>query len=96
MFLDKFFTNSNTEKGIIYSDDPEKYAAVEKLINSDIKHFIKSHNGKIKLVKVQDDIVYIELKGSCSHCPAIELTLKGFVERILKENLTWVKKVQRI
>ncbi len=96
MFLDKFFGKNDSKQNISNLEDLEKYQLVEKLINSEIKHFIKSHNGKIKLEKVEDDIVYIQLKGSCSHCPAIELTLKGFVERILKENLSWVKKVQKI
>jgi Fe-S cluster biogenesis protein NfuA len=94
MFLKKFFNlkRKPIDYGLL-TDDDNKFQDVEKLIALEIKHFIRSHNGKIRLIAVRENIVYIEMRGTCSSCPAIEITLHGFIQRILKEKLIWFEKV---
>ncbi|OGU56919.1 MAG: hypothetical protein A2X64_02725 [Ignavibacteria bacterium GWF2_33_9] len=86
-FLEKLFNKD--KQIIIQTDDFEKLQEAKNLINSEIKHFINSHNGKIYLLGVRENNVYIQLKGSCSNCPAIEITLRGFIEKKMRENLAW-------
>ena len=38
-----------------------------------------------KLLKVQDNDVYVKLVGSCSTCPSSIMTMKMGVEALLKE-----------
>lgn len=45
----------------------------------------ESHGGAIIVARVQDDEVEVELSGSCSHCPAAELTLAGRFEAAVRE-----------
>ena len=41
--------------------------------------------GDIELINVENNNVYVKLKGHCSHCANAKLTLKNFVETKLKE-----------
>ena len=49
--------------------------------------------GDIKLVKVEDDTVYLELLGACSTCPVPDITMKDVIIVAIKNFLPWVKKV---
>ena len=62
----------------------ELYEEVNRVIKSDIRQLIEADGGRIKLRKVENGIVFIEMTGACDGCPAIALTLHGGVERILK------------
>jgi Fe-S cluster biogenesis protein NfuA len=67
---------------------------VKKVLNTDIKPYLKSHGGDIKLLSVSDDgTVRIQLTGACGGCPMAQMTLKGFVEKALKTKVPEVKKV---
>ena len=52
--------------------------------------------GNVELVSVVDGIVAVKLVGTCVHCPSASLTLKIGIERILKQELTWVHEVVRV
>lgn len=93
MFFKKLFAKKSKNLSLIESDNKDQYEEVSFLIEKELKHFIKSHNGKIKLHAVKENIVYISLTGSCSSCPAIEITLNGFINRVFREKLVWFEKV---
>jgi len=57
---------------------------IKKLFDDRIKHLVAADGGKIELKKIENNIVYVEMSGRCSHCSAIQYTLKGSVERIVK------------
>ena len=67
---------------------------VEKIIEDEIRPKLKSHNGDIKLVSVEDSIVNVKLLGACSGCPSADLTRKNLIEETLKKQLPWVKEVK--
>ncbi len=67
---------------------------VKKVLANDIKPYLKSHGGDVKLLSVSDDgIVKLKLTGACGGCPMAQMTLKGFVEKALKAKIPEVKKV---
>ena len=67
---------------------------VKKVLADDIKPYLKSHGGDVKLLSVSDDgTVKLRLTGACSGCPMAQMTLKGFVEKALKAKIPEVKKV---
>jgi Fe-S cluster biogenesis protein NfuA len=74
--------------------DLELFDEVDKIINNDIKPFIEADGGKIKLRKVEDGVVFVELAGACAGCPGAVMTLKGGVERILQMKIAEVKEVR--
>jgi Fe-S cluster biogenesis protein NfuA len=67
---------------------------VKKVLNRDIRPYIKSHGGDVKLLSVSDNgTVKVKLTGACGGCPMAQMTLKGFVEKALKAKVPGVKKV---
>lgn len=52
-----------------------------------IRPFLQRDGGDIEFVEYTDDkIVKVRLQGHCAGCPGARMTLKGVVERILKES----------
>jgi Fe/S biogenesis protein NfuA len=58
-----------------------------KILDEMINPAVASHGGKIELVDVVNDNVYIKMSGGCQGCAASSVTLKQGVERTLKEEL---------
>jgi Fe-S cluster biogenesis protein NfuA len=72
----------------------ELYDKVEEIISKEIKHYVQADGGRIKLKRVEDGVVFVEMGGACRGCPAISFTLKGTVEHVLKQHLPEVKEVR--
>lgn len=52
-----------------------------------IRPFLQRDGGDIEFVEyTEDKIVKVRLQGHCAGCPGARMTLKGVVERILKES----------
>ncbi|MEA1912936.1 MAG: NifU family protein [candidate division WOR-3 bacterium] len=67
---------------------------VKKVLNNDVKPYLKSHGGSIELISVSEDgLVKVRLTGACGGCMLARATLKGFVEKVLKSKVPGVKKV---
>jgi Fe-S cluster biogenesis protein NfuA len=67
---------------------------IKKILDKEIKPYLKSHGGDVKLLSVSSDgTVKLRLTGACSGCPMAEITMKGFVEKALKARIPEVKKV---
>ena len=68
---------------------------VEKVLE-EIRPSLQADGGDIELVDVEDGVVKVRLKGSCAGCPMSQMTLAFGVERVLKEKLPEVKKVDAV
>ena len=49
-----------------------------------IRPSLQNDGGDIEFVKMQENVVFVRLKGSCAGCEYAAMTLKGGVERMLK------------
>lgn len=65
---------------------------VEEVLNK-IRPALKADGGDVELVDVKEGIVSVKLTGHCAGCPMSSMTLKNGIERILKEQISDVKKV---
>ena len=72
----------------------------EKIINkieealSQVRPFLESDGGDIRLIEVtQDYVVKVKLLGACSDCQVSVMTLKAGVEQAIKKMLPEVKEV---
>ena len=67
---------------------------VEKVIDK-IRPYIQSDGGDISLVSVHEDtgIVEVQLHGACGTCPSSTATLKGGVERMVRQEIPEIKEV---
>ncbi len=69
---------------------------VEKTLEK-IRSMLAADGGSVELVDVTDDgLVKVRLTGACSGCPMASMTMKNGVERILKQEVPEVKKVEAV
>ncbi|MFD2566755.1 NifU family protein [Pseudotenacibaculum haliotis] len=57
---------------------------VEKAL-SEIRPFLESDGGNIKLLSIEDTIVKVQLQGACIGCSVNQMTLKNGVEATIKK-----------
>lgn len=68
---------------------------VEEILKQ-IRPSLQADGGDVELVDVVDGVVKLKLKGSCAGCPMSQMTLAFGIERVLKEKLPEVKKVEAV
>ena len=62
-----------------------------------IRPFLQRDGGDIEFVEYTDDtIVRVRLQGHCAGCPGAQMTIKGVVEKILKESYPEVAGVEAV
>lgn len=60
-----------------------------------VRSFLQADGGDVELVEVTEEgVVKVKLTGACSGCPMASMTLKTGIERILKEEVPEVKRVE--
>lgn len=65
----------------------ERMQKVMKVIEEDIRPRLAQDGGNIELVDVDGRTVAVALRGACSTCRASQLTIKGLVEKTLREQV---------
>jgi NifU-like protein len=63
----------------------QRIQLVQKVIDEEIRPTLQADGGDLELVDVDGPTVYVSLRGTCTHCPSSQLTLKGGVETRLKD-----------
>jgi Fe-S cluster biogenesis protein NfuA len=58
-----------------------------------VRPMLLADGGDVQLVDVTDGVVKVKLTGACGGCPMATMTLKGGIERALKEEVPDVKEV---
>lgn len=66
---------------------------VQKVLDNDINPMVASHGGKVILVDLTQDTVYVRLEGGCHGCSSSQATLKQGVEIAIKQALPEVQNV---
>ncbi len=67
-------------------------AALEK-----IRPALQADGGDVELVEVTEDgVVKVRLQGACRGCPMSQLTLTNGVERVIKEEVPEVVRVEAV
>ncbi|MBP3384719.1 MAG: NifU family protein [Firmicutes bacterium] len=62
-----------------------------------IRPFLQRDGGDIEFVEyTEDNVVRVKLQGHCAGCPGAQMTIKGVVERILKESYPEIKAVESV
>ncbi len=62
-----------------------------------IRPALQADGGDVELVEVSEDgVVKVALQGACRGCPMSQLTLANGVERVLKEQVPEVQRVEPV
>jgi len=71
-------------------------ARVQEVLDQ-IRPALQADGGDVTLIDVTDDgVVKVELQGACRGCPMSQLTLSNGVERVLKEQIPEVTRVEPV
>lgn len=82
----------STGTGATESDVAEINSAVNAAIEL-IRPALQADGGDIILRGVEGGVVTVELVGACGGCPLSTQTMKGGVERIIKEKVPGIREV---
>jgi Fe-S cluster biogenesis protein NfuA len=66
---------------------------VQRVLDTQINPGVAGHGGKISLLDVKGDAIYIQMGGGCQGCGQASVTLKQGVERALAQYVPEVKQV---
>jgi Fe-S cluster biogenesis protein NfuA len=66
---------------------------IEQALES-VLPYVHSHKGNIHVSRIEGDIVYVALEGSCDGCPASSATLKLAVERAILQRAPEIREVR--
>jgi Fe-S cluster biogenesis protein NfuA len=62
-----------------------------------IRPALQADGGDVQLVDVAEDgVVQVALQGACRGCPMSQLTLANGVERVLKEQIPEITRVEAV
>lgn len=62
-----------------------------------IRPFLQRDGGDLEFVEyTEDKVVKVRLRGACHGCPGAQMTLKGVVEKILKEQYPEIAGVESV
>ncbi len=62
-----------------------------------IRPVLQRDGGDIEFVELtEDNVVRVRLQGHCAGCPGARMTLKGIVERVLKESYPEITAVEAV
>ena len=70
----------------------ETLSNVEKALN-EIRPFLMSDGGNIKLLSIEETVVKVQLEGACTGCSVNQMTLKNGVEATIKKYAPQIKEV---
>ncbi len=89
--------NLSKSQKISYSKEDEKIVEkIIQLLDERIKPAVAQDGGDINFVKLQNGIVFLELRGACSGCPSSTITLKSGIENMLKYYIPEIKAVEAV
>ena len=87
--------NQNIEEK--YNDDQKKIVKqIKSLLDEKIKPAVAQDGGDITFVRLDKNIVYLELRGACAGCPSSTLTLKSGIENMLKYYIPEIESVEAV
>lgn len=84
--IDEFYAEKK-EEGKTKLTKTQKILKINNIIESQIAAELRKDGGDIDLIDIEDNKVFVKLKGCCSKCKNSTLTLKNFVEVTLRESL---------
>lgn len=66
----------------------QKIKLIEKVIEEEVRPGLQKDHGDMELIDVDGSRVVVKFKGACSSCSRSQVTLKNFVEAVLRERVT--------
>lgn len=78
------------------SNDTPLIKEIKGVLNREIRPVVALDGGDITFAKLEDDVLYLRMKGACSGCPSSQATLKDGIEVRMKQSFPQIKEVLAI
>jgi len=91
--LDEYWEKEGKPKELTQT---QKVLQINKVLEQQISPQLQKDGGDIELVDIEGNTVKVKLIGVCSGCKNASMTLKGFVESILREKVDKNIEVEQI
>ncbi|MEQ1568142.1 MAG: NifU family protein [Myxococcota bacterium] len=75
---------------------PLTMAEVEVLLEDMVRPALQSDGGDITLIKVENNDVYVALRGACETCPSSIVTMQDGIARLLAEEFPQFGQLVRV
>lgn len=69
------------------------FSTIEELFENQINPALASHGGFVRLVKIEDRDVYLEMGGGCQGCSASQATLRHGIETAVRQAAPQVRQI---
>ena len=66
---------------------------IEKLLDEKVRPDLALHGGNIRILRIESNIIHVQMTGQCSGCPSAELTMESLVSTELKQAFPQIKQV---
>jgi len=66
---------------------------VEQVLDEQIRPALAQHGGNVEVIDLDNAILFIRFFGGCQGCSSSKATLKGGIERVLKQNFPEITEV---
>ena len=85
-----------SRKHILYKKERTQWKKKSEKRIGQIRPFLQRDGGDIEFVELTEDNTAGKAPGHCAGCPGAQMTIKGVVERILKESYPEIKGVEAV
>lgn len=65
----------------------QRMQKIMQVLENDIRPRLEQDGGDLEFVDLDGKTVYVELLGMCKQCPSGQQTVKGFIEKVLREKV---------
>jgi Fe-S cluster biogenesis protein NfuA len=73
--------------------DSSAIVLIKRVLDNEIRPMVAQDGGDVVFSKYEDQVVYLQMQGSCAGCPSSTMTLKMGIETRLKEALPEIREV---
>jgi Fe-S cluster biogenesis protein NfuA len=91
--MSRLFITKRYGKNIKNNYDSGMLYQMEKLFDEQIRPALASHGGSIDIVDIDNGILYIKFKGGCQGCSSASATLRGGVEKLVREKFPEIQEI---
>lgn len=84
--IDEYWAKQDEDKPKL--TQTQKILKINNIIENQISPELQKDGGDIELVDIDENKVYVKLRGKCSGCKNSHMTLKVFVEQTLQETVS--------
>lgn len=78
------------------ANDSPTVKEIKRIIQNEIRPVVALDGGDIVFSRYENQIVYLQMKGSCAGCPSSQATLKDGIEVRMKELIPEIQEVRAV